>query len=91
MNARRRKLKLILKDKSILFGNFAPASGKESSCYVDARLTALDPEGSGLISRMFFEELAGWPDATTTEGSALGAVDAVEAAGSEGSVRAFGR
>ena len=73
MNARKRKLKLILKDKSILFGNFTLASGKESSYYVDARLATLDPEGANLISGIFFEELAGWPDVTAVGGPSAGA------------------
>ena len=58
MNEIRKRLKLILKDKSILIGNFRLASGKESSYYVDARCTTLDPEGVNLISRIFLGELA---------------------------------
>lgn len=73
MNVLRRRLKLILKNKSILFGNFTLASGKESSYYVDARLTTLDPEGASLISELFFEKLAEWPDVTAVGGPSAGA------------------
>lgn len=73
MNEIRKRLKLIIKDKSILVGNFRLASGKESSYYVDARRTTLDPEGVNLISRIFLGELARRDDVTAVGGPSTGA------------------
>ena len=73
MNEIRQKLKLILKNKSILTGNFRLASGKESSYYVDARLTTLDPEGANLISRIFLDRLARYDGLTAVGGPSTGA------------------
>ena len=58
MNKSRGKLKLILRGKSILLGNFTLASGKQSSCYINAGLTTLDTEGADLISEILPGESA---------------------------------
>ena len=73
MNKSRQKLKLILKSKSILLGNFTLASGKQSSCYIDARLTTLDPEGALLISEIFLGEIAARGGITAVGGPSSGA------------------
>ena len=73
MNKSREKLKLILRSKSILLGNFTLASGKQSSYYIDARLTTLDPEGAHLISEIFLGEIAAEDDITAVGGSSTGA------------------
>ncbi len=57
MNKNREKLKQLLKDKSVLRGNFTLASQESSDFYVDVRITALDPEGINLISKIFFDEI----------------------------------
>ncbi|MCY4378846.1 MAG: orotate phosphoribosyltransferase [Candidatus Dadabacteria bacterium] len=73
MNKSREKLKLILKSKSILLGNFTLASGKQSSYYIDARLTTLDPEGAHLISEIFLDKIAAQGDVTAVGGPSTGA------------------
>lgn len=67
------KLKLILKNKSILKGSFKLASGKESSYYIDARLTTLDPEGVSIISSIFLDEILKNKDITAVGGPTMGA------------------
>ena len=57
MDSNRDKLKQILKDKSVLRGNFTLASRESSDSYIDARITALHPEGINLISKIFFDEI----------------------------------
>lgn len=57
MDSNRDKLKQILKSKSVLHGDFTLASQESSNSYIDARVTALDPEGVNLISKIFFDEI----------------------------------
>lgn len=57
MDKNRDKLKQILKNKSVLHGNFTLASQESSDSYIDARITALHPEGVNLISKIFFDEI----------------------------------
>ncbi len=73
MNKSKEKLKLILKSKSILLGNFTLASGKQSSYYIDARHTTLDPEGIHLISEIFLDEIAAQIGVTAVGGPSTGA------------------
>lgn len=73
MNKSRDRLKLILKSKSILLGDFTLASGKQSSYYIDARLTTLDPEGAALISEIFLGEIASLGGVTAVGGPTMGA------------------
>ena len=73
MNRNSERLKLILKSKSILLGDFTLASGKRSSYYIDARLTTLDPEGAELISKIFLGEIASRENITAVGGPATGA------------------
>lgn len=53
----RARLKQILKDKSVLHGDFTLASRESSGTYIDARITTLDPEGVNLVSEIFFQEM----------------------------------
>ncbi len=73
MSKSREKLKLILQSKSIIFGNFTLASGKQSSYYIDARLTTLDPEGVNLISKIFLSRIATQDGITAIGGPSIGA------------------
>lgn len=73
MKDNREKLKLILKNKSILKGDFTLASGKKSNYYIDARLTTLDPEGVNLISRIFLDEIKKNPEIKVVGGPTMGA------------------
>lgn len=73
MNDYRERLKLILKNKSILKGNFTLASGNKSSYYIDARLTTLDSEGINLISKIFLYEILKNPEITAVGGPTMGA------------------
>jgi len=67
------RLAEILKDKSILRGNFTLASGKESDYYIDGRLTTLDSEGLSLIGEIFLEEILRDPKINTVGGPTMGA------------------
>lgn len=49
----------ILKEKSVIHGRITLSSGKESSYYVDAKMTSLDSEGVVLASKIFFRQLKG--------------------------------
>ena len=69
----RERLKEILKEKSILRGDFTLASGKKSDYYIDARLTTLDPEGVSLIGKLFLEEIRKDSDINTVGGPTMGA------------------
>ena len=67
------RLKDILKEKSILRGDFTLASGKKSDYYIDARLTTLDPEGVYLIGKIFLEEISQDIDINAVGGPTMGA------------------
>ena len=56
----------LLAARSARRGNFTLASGRQSSLYIDARLTTMTPEGQRLIGRLGLEAIAraSWrPDA----------------------------
>lgn len=54
----RARLEQFLKDNCVLRDRpYTLASGESSDVYIDARLAALHPEGSFLISSIFFEEI----------------------------------
>jgi orotate phosphoribosyltransferase len=53
----RERLKLILKENSILRGKYKLSSGKESNYYIDARLTTLHPEGVYLVGKIFLDDI----------------------------------
>jgi len=55
MDVNKERLRVILKENSILRGKFKLSSGKESDYYIDARLTTLHPEGVFLVGKIFLE------------------------------------
>lgn len=62
----RQRLAELLAERSVKHGQFTLASGKQSTIYVDARLTTMSPEGMVLIGSAALAEIekAGWtPDA----------------------------
>ena len=69
----KQRLKEILKEKSILRGEFTLASGKKSNYYIDARLTSLDAEGLFLIGKIFLNELMKNPEIRGVGGPTIGA------------------
>lgn len=70
---KKERLAEILKNKSILRGNFTLASGKESDYYIDGRLTTLDSAGLSLIGEIFLEEILKEPGVKTVGGPTMGA------------------
>ena len=56
------RLAALLADRSAKRGRFTLASGKQSTLYIDARLTTMSPEGLTLIGPLGFAaiEQAGW-------------------------------
>lgn len=51
MSDERERLKTLLKEHSLMFGEFTLASGKKSSFYFDSKKTTLLPEGAWLTAR----------------------------------------
>jgi orotate phosphoribosyltransferase len=64
----------LLAARSAKRGNFTLASGRQSSLYIDARLTTMTPEGQRLIGRLGLQAIreAGW-EADAVGGLTLGA------------------
>jgi orotate phosphoribosyltransferase len=62
MNSSLESLQRLLAERSARHGHFKLASGRESSLYIDARLTTMSPEGLVLIGQLGFEllERSGW-------------------------------
>src|SRR5439155_22162771 len=56
--AARARLKQILAERSIRFGDFTLSSGAKSKYYADVRQTSLHPEGALLIARLLDPILA---------------------------------
>ena len=56
------KLRGILLQRSVRFGNFTLASGQTTDVYVDAKLTTCSPEAMPLVGRIFLAKLRekGW-------------------------------
>jgi len=52
----------LLAERSARRGNFTLASGRQSTLYIDARLTTMSPEGQLLIGRVGLQAIreAGW-------------------------------
>ena len=61
----------ILRERSVKTGEFTLASGKKSDFYVDARVTTLHAEGSGVVARLILDRLHA--DAVAIGGMSLGA------------------
>lgn len=55
----KQQLLKILKKKSIIRGRITLSSGKESSYYIDAKMTSLDSHGVVLAARLFCSQLKG--------------------------------
>jgi orotate phosphoribosyltransferase len=68
----RDRLRQMLLDRSMRFGEFVLASGVTSNFYIDVRKTSLHPEGLRWISKMFFDALEG-DRVTAVGGLTLGA------------------
>ncbi len=73
MSQERERLKLILKENSILVGKFKLSSGKESNYYIDARSTTLHPEGVYLVGRIFLDAISKDSEIQTVGGPTMGA------------------
>ncbi len=61
MATRYPQLAELLKKKSLKFGRFVLASGRESTYYIDGRLTSFDPAGAALIAEAVLKEIEGLP------------------------------
>jgi orotate phosphoribosyltransferase len=61
----------ILNERSVRYGSFVLASGKESDFYLDGRQTTLDPEGAWIISEMILDRLN--PEVQAIGGLTMGA------------------
>jgi len=72
MDELKSKLAKLLLKLSYREGDFTLTSGKKSDYYFDCKQTALHPEGSFLIGRLFFELLKGY-DVAGVGGMTLGA------------------
>ena len=68
----RDRLRQMLLDRSMRFGEFVLSSGATSNYYIDVRKTSLHPEGLKLIARLFWEQLVS-DDVTAVGGLTLGA------------------
>lgn len=68
----RDRLRQMLLDRSMRFGEFVLSSGATSNYYIDVRKTSLHPEGLKLISALFWEQLKA-DDVTAVGGLTLGA------------------
>jgi len=66
------RLRQMLLDRSMRFGEYVLSSGATSSYYIDVRKTSLHPDGLRLISRAFWEVLA-HDNITAVGGLTLGA------------------
>ncbi len=73
MSQERERLKLILKENSILLGKFKLSSGKESNYYIDARLTTLHPEGVYLVGKIFLDVISKDSEIQAVGGPSIGA------------------
>ncbi|MGI9535341.1 MAG: orotate phosphoribosyltransferase [Thermodesulfobacteriota bacterium] len=73
MNGSKKRLGEILREKSILKGEFKLASGKTSDYYIDGRLTTLDSEGLKLIGELFLDEILKDPGISAVGGPTMGA------------------
>ncbi len=51
----KQRLRELLKERSLKFGEFTLVSGKKSNYYFDSKLTSLSAEGSYLIGKVIFD------------------------------------
>jgi len=60
----RARLREIVREQSLAFGNFTLASGATSHFYIDLRRTTTHPEGAYLVATLLLDRLRDdWPDA----------------------------
>ncbi len=57
MDGVRNRLKELILERSLKFGNFTLASGKKSNYYMDGKMTSFDPEGAYLIGQLMLQEI----------------------------------
>jgi len=57
VDARIEKLKELLLQRAVQFGEFTLASGKKSDVYVDGRLLTLSPQGAALVAELLWEKI----------------------------------
>jgi len=74
-----RRLLEIIKQKSVLRGQFKLASGATSHYYLDLKPTTFDPEGAALIGEILFARLREATEVTCIGGLELGSVPIVTA------------
>jgi orotate phosphoribosyltransferase len=68
------RLRSLLAERSLAFGDFTLASGAKSTYYVDARLTTMSAEGQALIGSVGLDAIrVHWPEARWVGGLTLGA------------------
>lgn len=58
MDERYERLKILLKQRAVRFGDFELASGGRTDVYVDGRLFTLSSEGAALAAALFWEKIA---------------------------------
>lgn len=73
MQDMKKQLAKILVEKSYKEGDFTLTSGKKSEYYFDCKQTALHPEGSYLLGRLFLEIIKEYEVAQGVGGMTLGA------------------
>ena len=73
LKIQRDRLRSILLERSVEFGEFTLSSGEKSALYIDARKTTLDPEGARLCAEIFLAEFSKTPLASAIGGPTLGA------------------
>ncbi len=61
MEDMRRCLKDLIREKSLIIGDFTLSSGKKSTYYIDGKMTSFDSEGAFLIGQLMFDEIAKLP------------------------------
>jgi orotate phosphoribosyltransferase len=59
MNDKKARLREILLEKAIKFGDFTLASGQKSSYYINGKMATLDSEGLYLIAQIMLDKLEG--------------------------------
>jgi len=78
----REELLRILKEKSILRGEFTLASGAKSNFYIDGKRTTFDPDGAYHVGQLFVDEIEKLPTKVDAVGGmSIGADPIVTAVG----------